>query len=72
MVEVSLYRIYLLDAEQISLTLFTADQILRLTNGEFNSLNLSRELGGDNTFGSYKINHENIQRYGDQYMGNKH
>ena len=44
--EVALYPIYLLDKEQISLTLFTADQILRLTNGKFNSLNLSRERDG--------------------------
>ena len=55
-VDVALYLIYLLDKEQISLTLFTADQIFRLTNGEFNSLNLSRELEGDNILEGCKIN----------------
>ena len=47
--EVALYPIYLLDKEQISLTLFAADQILRLTNGKFNSLNLSTERPGGET-----------------------
>ena len=54
--EGALCSIYLLDKEQILLTLFLADQISRLTNGEFNSLNLSTQEGGGNIFKGYKIN----------------